>query len=136
MNNVRDITTDGANINLTFGTFGSDRAVTQQSGEQDARPPKADNSQEKVNEAAEAASQKNKKVDEKKVKQLTDDLNGKMAAMNIQLQFIWHKEIERMSVSMIDMNTMKTIRSFPPEDLIKELVRAKEWTGRFLDKKA
>ncbi len=129
MNNVRDITSDTAAFSAPAAS--ADSFVDKNSKVQLSRG----GSQEKIDEVAAEATEKNKRLDEKKVKQLTKDLNDKMASMNIQLQFIWHKEIERMSVSMVDMNTMKTIRSFPPEDLIKEMVRAKEWEGRFLDKK-
>lgn len=82
-----------------------------------------------------------KKDDEKsmsadKVKKMTDDLNIKMQEMNVQLKFTWYKDLDRLAVKMIDSTTHKTIKSFPPEEIMKTLERTKEWVGRFLDENA
>ena len=35
-----------------------------------------------------------------------------------------------------DKTTKETIKEFPPEDMIKNMINAKEWIGAFLDKNA
>ncbi len=75
------------------------------------------------------------KMTEKEVKKMTQDLNNTMREQAIELRFRWYKKLGRMSVMMVDINTNKTIKSFPPETLMKELEQAREWQGKFLDKK-
>ncbi|WP_196604855.1 flagellar protein FlaG [Pectinatus haikarae] len=70
------------------------------------------------------------------VKKMTDKLNDNMNDMNLQLKFIWYKELDRLGVKMVDINTQKTIKSFPPEDVMKTLMKTKEWVGKFLDENA
>ena len=41
-----------------------------------------------------------------------------------------------MSVKMIDKATQEVIKECPPEDMIKGMIKAKEWIGAFLDKNA
>ncbi|TCS79637.1 flagellar protein FlaG [Pectinatus cerevisiiphilus] len=70
------------------------------------------------------------------VKKMTDKLNTDMNDMNLQLKFVWYKELDQLGVKMIDINTQKTIKSFPPEDVMKTLMKTKEWVGKFLDENA
>ena len=41
-----------------------------------------------------------------------------------------------MSLKMVNKTTKEVIREYPPEDMVKGLIRAQEWLGAFLDKNA
>ena len=79
---------------------------------------------------------KKDKMDEKSVNNMTKELNKLMSKINCDLEFQYHKEVNVMSVKMIDRSTKEVLREYPPEDMIKGMIRAKEWIGAFLDKNA
>ncbi len=87
-------------------------------------------------EVQEAAAEKEPKLDEKTVDFMTQELNELMNKINCNLQFKYHKEVGVMSVKMIDKSTRELIKEFPPEEMVKNMMKAREWIGAFLDKKA
>ena len=80
--------------------------------------------------------QKANKLDEKSVSQMTKELNKLMSSINCDLEFQYHKEVNVMSVKMVDKNTQEVIKEYPPEDMIKGMIKAKEWIGAFIDRNA
>ncbi|WP_182188049.1 flagellar protein FlaG [Pectinatus frisingensis] len=86
--------------------------------------------------AAAAGSEKSASdnLSDESVKSMTEKLNKMTKDMNLQLEFVWYKQLDRLGVKMVDINTNKTIKSFPPEEIMNALVRTKEWVGKFLDK--
>ena len=76
------------------------------------------------------------KLDEKSVSAMTEELNKLMDNINCNLSFTYHKEVDVMSVKMIDKKTDEVIKEFPPEEMVESMIRAKEWIGAFLDKNA
>ncbi len=76
------------------------------------------------------------KMDEETVSSMTNELNELMDKINCDLEFKWNKEVDLMTVTMVDKKTKETIKQFPPEDMIKNMINAKEWIGAFLDKNA
>lgn len=92
---------------------------------------------------ADAAKQKDdeknkniEKMDEQSVAEMTDELNELMDKINCNLEFKYNKEVDLMSVKMIDKTTEEVIKEFPPEEMIKNIENAREWIGAFLDKNA
>lgn len=82
-------------------------------------------------------SKQNKdKMDEKTVSNMTKELNELMDKINCDLEFQYHKEVNVMSVKMVDKQTKEVLREYPPEDMIKGMIKAREWIGAFLDKNA
>ncbi len=75
-------------------------------------------------------------MDEESVSNMTNELNELMNKINCDLEFKWNKEVDLMTVTMVDKKTKETIKQFPPEDMIKNMINAKEWIGAFLDKNA
>ena len=69
-----------------------------------------------------------KKLDEKSVSYITQELNELMSRINCDLEF------NTMSVKMLDKKTGDVLKEVPPEDLIKHMIKAKDWLGAFLDK--
>ena len=82
------------------------------------------------------SKQKKDRMDEKAVNEMTKELNKLMSKINCDLEFQYHKEVNVMSVKMIDKATQEVIKECPPEDMIKGMIRAREWIGAFLDKNA
>ena len=75
-----------------------------------------------------------KKLDEKSVSYITQELNELMSRINCDLEFKYHKEVNTMSVKMLDKKTGDVLKEVPPEDVIKHMIKAKDWLGAFLDK--
>lgn len=75
-----------------------------------------------------------KKLDEKSVSYITEELNKLMSRINCNLEFQYHKEVDIMSVKMLDKKTGDVLKEVPPELLIKHMIKAKDWLGAFLDK--
>ena len=82
------------------------------------------------------SKQKKDKMDEKAVNEMIKELNKLMSKINCDLEFQYHKEVNLMSVKMIDKATQEVLKECPPEDMIKGMIKAKEWIGAFLDKNA
>ena len=75
-----------------------------------------------------------RKLDEKSVSYITEELNKLMSRINCNLRFQYHKEVDVMSVKMLDKKTGDVLKEVPPEALIKHMIKAKDWLGAFLDK--
>ena len=80
------------------------------------------------------SKQKKDKMDEKAVNEMTKELNKLMSKINCDLEFQYHKEVNLMSVKMIDKATQEVLKECPPEDMIKGMIKAREWIGAFLDR--
>lgn len=76
------------------------------------------------------------KLDEKSVSLITKELNELMDKINCDIAFEYHKEVNVMSVSMISKKTNDVIKVLPPEEMIENIKKAREWIGAFLDKNA
>ena len=75
-------------------------------------------------------------MDEESVSYMTEELNELMSKINCNLQFQYHKEVNMMSVRMLDKKTHEVIKEVPPEDMLDQMAKAREWLGAFLDKNA
>ncbi len=77
-----------------------------------------------------------KPLDEDHVSAITKELNELMDKINCDISFKYHKDVDMMSVSMIDKKTDEVIKELPPEEMIENIEKAREWIGAFLDKNA
>ena len=75
-------------------------------------------------------------INEKFVSEMTRELNELMSKLNCDLEFKYHKEVNVMSVKMIDKKTDEVIKEYPPEEMVEGMIRAQEWLGAFLDRNA
>lgn len=75
-------------------------------------------------------------MDEESVSYMTQELNELMSKINCNLQFQYHKEVNMMSVRMLDKRTHEVIKEVPPEEMLEQMAKAREWLGAFLDKNA
>jgi flagellar protein FlaG len=89
-----------------------------------------------VQETVEANAQKKEEPKEEDMQEMMKELNELMSRINCNLEFSYHKEVNVMSVKMIDKSTREVIKELPPEEMIDNMIQAKDWIGAFLDKNA
>ena len=92
-------------------------------------------SAETAAEQAEAAAEQKEQhapLSEDQTSFITQQLNEIMRNINVQ----YHKEIDVMSVQMLDKKTGKVLREVPPEAMVKHMIKVHDWIGAFLDKTA
>lgn len=80
------------------------------------------------------AREEREPMDEESVSYMTQELNELMSKINCNLEFQYHKEVNMMSVRMLDKKTHEVIKEVPPEDMLDQMAKAREWLGAFLDK--
>ena len=87
---------------------------------------------------AKAAEQKpqHEPLTEEQTSYLTEQLNEIMRNINVNLQFQYHKEVNFMSVRMLDKKTGEVLREIPPEAMVEHMIKVHDWIGAFLDKTA
>lgn len=76
------------------------------------------------------------KMGEAAVSYMTEELNELMSRINCNLSFKYHKEVNTLSVRMLDKKTNEVLKEMPPEAMIEHMIKAKDWIGAFLDKNA
>ena len=82
------------------------------------------------------AREEREPMDEESVSYMTEELNELMSKINCNLEFQYHKEVNMMSVRMLDKRTHEVIKEVPPEEMLEQMAKAREWLGAFLDKNA
>ena len=85
---------------------------------------------------AKKAVENEKKLDEKAVDLMTKELNELMNKIDCNLKFKYNKDVDVMTVKMIDKSTKEVIKEFPPEEMVKSMEKTREWIGAFLDEHA
>lgn len=81
-------------------------------------------------------SQQQQQLDAETVNNLTQELNKLMREINCDIEFQYSQEVNLMTVRMVDKETKEVLREYPPEDMIKGMIKARDWLGAFLDKNA
>ncbi len=102
----------------------------------DSRKLGADDQGEDIRRAQKQAAENQQKLDEKTVDMMTKELNELMNKIDCNLAFKYNKEVDVMTVKMIDKETKEVLKEFPPEEMVKSMVKTKEWIGAFLDEHA
>ena len=73
-------------------------------------------------------------MSEDSVSEMTDTLNQLMDKINCNIEFSYNKEVDMLNVKMIDKQTKEVIKEFPPEEMIENMIKAKDWLGAFIDR--
>ena len=73
-------------------------------------------------------------MSEKSVNEMTETFNKLMDKINVNLEFKYNKEVDMFNVKMIDKETKEVIKEFPPEEMIENMIKAKDWLGAFIDR--
>ena len=145
---VQDILTSAIVMGAAEKTGTDNAAVSSQNANADAAAASATDAasadeQVNANENAQNADSQDaqekdgdQKMDEKSVSYMTEELNKLMSRINADLEFQYHKEVNTMSVKMMDRKTGEILKEIPPEDMIQHMIKTKDWLGAFLDKNA
>ena len=86
--------------------------------------------------AEEQAQTQHEPLSEEQTAFITEQLNEIMRNINVDLQFQYHKEVNFMSVRMLDKKTGEVLREVPPEAMVEHMIKVHDWIGAFLDKTA
>ena len=114
--------------------FAQVKPVTQQSQESvAAKPLAALTPAEKAEQKQEARLQPGT-MSEKSVSEMTETFNKLMDKINCDVEFKYNKEVEMFNVKMIDKQSGEVIKEFPPEEMIENMIKAKDWLGAFIDR--
>ena len=89
-----------------------------------------------ADESAEDALSQHEPLSEEQTAFITEQLNEIMRSINVDLQFQYHKEINVMSVRMLDKKTGEVLREIPPESMVEHMIKVHDWIGAFLDRTA
>lgn len=73
-------------------------------------------------------------MSEESVIEMTETFNELMDKINCNIEFSYNKEAEMLNVKMIDKETKEVIKEFPPEEMIENMIKAKDWLGAFIDR--
>lgn len=73
-------------------------------------------------------------MSESSVSNMTETFNELMDKINCNIEFKYNKDADMLNVKMIDKETKEVIKEFPPEEMIENMIKAKDWLGAFIDK--
>ena len=73
-------------------------------------------------------------MSEQSVLEMTETFNKLMDKINVNLEFSYNREADMMNVKMIDKETKEVIKEFPPEEMIENMIKTKDWLGAFIDR--
>ena len=73
-------------------------------------------------------------MSEKSVSEMTETFNKLMDKINCDVEFKYNKEVEMFNVKMVDKQSGEVIKEFPPEEMIENMIKAKDWLGAFIDR--
>ncbi len=83
--------------------------------------------------SGEPVSQKSGNVSEQMMRDAVNEANTKLRISNRRCQFRYEKDINRVSVKLIDEDTGEVIREIPSEETLDMIRRLKEMTGLLVD---
>ena len=73
-------------------------------------------------------------MSEESVSQMTDTFNELMDKINCDVEFNYNRKANMLNVKMVDKQSGEVIKEFPPEEMIENMIKAKDWLGAFIDK--
>ena len=114
--------------------FAQVKPVTQQSQESVAAKPLAALTPAEKEEQKQEARLQPGTMSEKSVSEMTETFNKLMDKINCDVEFKYNKEVEMFNVKMIDKQSGEVIKEFPPEEMIENMIKAKDWLGAFIDR--
>ena len=106
-----------------------------ESSVQDSPQQTAMNAAQKQEQDSRAQAQ-HEPLTEEQTSFITEQLNEIMRNIDVNLQFQYHKEVNFMSVRMLDKKTGEVLREVPPEAMVEHMIKVHDWIGAFLDKTA
>lgn len=88
------------------------------------------------NIAQEVGSIKREKLDEKTLRQISDELSKFLSQFDLLAKVVYDKKYETLVVQVIRKDTMEIIKQIPPEELLELSKRLQELVGILFQGKA
>ena len=101
----------------------------------DSRKLGADDQNADVRRAQKQAEDQQQKMDEKTVDLMTKELNELMDKIDCNLAFKYNKDVDVMTVKMIDKETKEVLKEVPPEKTLDMIAKVWELAGLLVDEK-
>ena len=133
--NVQDVMLAAVAVSGMKGTDEPEANVPEKSAQSMGQAPVQDAATEQESEA-QGAQSPHEPLSEEQTSFITEQLNDIMRNINVDLQFQYHKEVNVMSVRMLDKKTGEILREIPPESMVEHMIKVHDWIGAFLDKTA
>ena len=73
-------------------------------------------------------------MSEEAVSKMTETFNELMDKINCDVEFNYNRKANMLNVKMIDKESGEVIKEFPPEEMIENMIKAKDWLGAFIDR--
>ena len=124
--NVAPVSVSADKVRDVYAVQGAQKATAEATA---ARTQAQNQNQESVDVKADDQSIQ---LTEEQTSYIAEELND----INVNLEFQYHKEVNFMSVRMIDKKTHEVLREIPSEDVVKHMIHVRNWIGAFLDKMA
>ena len=135
--NVQDVMLAAVAVSGMKGTDVPEANVPEKSAQMMGQAPVQDAAADAATEQeSEAQGAQSPHEPEEQTSFITEQLNDIMRNINVDLQFQYHKEVNFMSVRMLDKKTGEILREIPPESMVEHMIKVHDWIGAFLDKTA
>ncbi|MBP1764544.1 MAG: flagellar protein FlaG [Firmicutes bacterium] len=69
------------------------------------------------------------------MEKMTDEMTKFMESLNTDIQFSLHQDTGRLIVKVVDKQTDKVLKEFPPHQLLDTMAAISKYIGGLLDKK-
>ena len=79
--------------------------------------------------------EKQKDTQENRLKGILKETNNKIKISRTECEFSYHKEINRVSIKILDADTKEVIREIPPEETLEMIQKLWEVAGLLVDEK-
>ena len=76
-----------------------------------------------------------KETQENRLKGILKETNNKIKISRTECEFSYHKEINRVSIKVLDADTKEVIREIPPEETLEMIQKLWEVAGLLVDEK-
>lgn len=87
------------------------------------------------NESSSYENQSTRQYDESDIKQAVDSLNGFIEPFNTNLKFVYHDELDKYYVTVVDPTTDEVIKEIPPKKMLDMYAAMAEYMGLLVDEK-
>lgn len=77
----------------------------------------------------------NQEVSEKQLKEAVKDLHKKLDNSNNEVMFGVHEATKRVTIKIVDKDTKKVVKEFPPEKTLDMIAKVWEMAGILVDEK-
>lgn len=74
-------------------------------------------------------------LQEKTILNAIDEVNAKIAGLNIQLEVSFHEKAKEMIVKLVDVESKQIIREIPSEKIVDMIANMCEMAGLYVDEK-